>query len=179
MLGELVLCLRIIFVQQCLQFHILEFFEVFHVPCLLSFLVWKSPLLKHRNHRSHLSYDGVRSPYSWSNRYDSATVLFKWKCCPRMLFVRYKFRHIEHNNTTLHTFFQFITRARLTLIDDTTKWRSVKSLWHRLLWCTICLKSAFRTCTPGTWRKPGEFSPFNRLSFQHCLFLAGFHWCKR
>ena len=32
-----------------------------------------------------------------------------------MIFARYKFRHIEHNNTTLCTHFQFITRARLTL----------------------------------------------------------------
>ena len=48
----------------------------------------------------------------------------------------------------MHTLFQFIARARLTLVDDTTKRRSVESLWHKLLWCTICcLKSAFYTCT--------------------------------
>ena len=51
----------------------------------------------------------------------------------------------------MHTVFLFITRARLTLVDNTTKWRSVKSLWHKLLWRTICcLKSAFHTYTPGT-----------------------------
>ena len=65
-----------------------------------------------------------------------------------MLFVRYKFRYIEHNTT--HTLIQFITRASLTLADDTTKRRSVKSSEHKLLWRAICcLKSAFRTCTPG------------------------------
>ena len=45
-----------------------------------------------------------------------------------------KFRHIEHN--TIHTLFQFITCARLTL-DDTTKSRSVfiaqTALMHHLL----------------------------------------------
>ena len=67
-----------------------------------------------------------------------------------MLFVRYKFQHIENNNTTPRIHF-CITRARLTLIDNTTKWRSVKSLWHKPLSCTIrCLISAFHTCTPGS-----------------------------
>ena len=68
-----------------------------------------------------------------------------------MFFVWYKFQHIEHNNTTLRTHFsKFITRARLTLVDDTTKWRSVKSLQHQLLWCTICcLKSALDTFAPS------------------------------
>ena len=65
-----------------------------------------------------------------------------------MPFVRHKFQHVEHNTT--HTLFQFITRARLTLVDDTTKWRSIKSLQRKLHGCAICcLKSAFHTCTPG------------------------------
>ena len=43
----------------------------------------------------------------------------------------------------MHTLFQFIALARLTLVDDL---RSVKSLQQKLLWCTIyCLKSAFHT----------------------------------
>ena len=50
----------------------------------------------------------------------------------------------------MHTLFQFITRVPLTLVEVTKRWRSVKSLRHKLLWCTICcLKSAFHTCTPG------------------------------
>ena len=66
-----------------------------------------------------------------------------------MLFVQYKFRHVDEHNT-IHTLLQLITRARLTLVDDTTKWGSVKSLYNKPLWCTICsLKSAFHICTPG------------------------------
>ena len=50
----------------------------------------------------------------------------------------------------MHTLFQFITRSRLTLVDDTTKWHSVKSLKHKLVCCTICcLKCAFHPFTPG------------------------------
>ena len=76
-----------------------------------------------------------------------------------MLFLGYKYRHIEHNNT-MHTLFQ-ISLVRLTLIDEATKWRSVKSLWHKLLWCTIsCLKFAFHTCTPGNVRPPGSSRVF-------------------
>ena len=41
-----------------------------------------------------------------------------------MLFVWYKFRHTEHSNTTMQTLFQFITRARLTLVDGTSKWHN-------------------------------------------------------
>ena len=79
-----------------------------------------------------------------------------------MLFVRYKFRHIEHNNTTLCTHFSNL--SLVTFVDDTTKWCSVKSLQDKLLRCTICcLKFAFRTCTPGIsrwWRKCDR--PFGR-----------------
>ena len=81
MFGELFLCLRIIFVQRCLQFHIFEFvWWFFHVPCHPSCIVSKSPLLKRRNYHSHVFCDGVCSPWaSRSNRYDSAAVFFKWK----------------------------------------------------------------------------------------------------
>ena len=76
------------------------------------------------------------------------------KCCPQMLYVWYKFRHTEQQHNTMHTLFQFITRARLILVDGTTRWRDVKSLQHKLLWCTICcLKSAFHTFTPSTSMK--------------------------
>ena len=38
--------------------------------------------------------------------------------------------------------------------SDTTKWRSVKSLRHKLLRCTICcLKSLFLICTPGIYSR--------------------------
>ena len=51
----------------------------------------------------------------------------------------------------MHTRFQFITRARLTLIDDTTKRPNVKSLQHKMFCCTMCcLKSTFHTCTPSS-----------------------------
>ena len=80
LLEELFLCLQIIFVQQCLQFHIYEFIEVFHVPCVPSRLASKSSLLKRQNHRSHVSCNGACSPSaSWSNRCDSVAVFFKWK----------------------------------------------------------------------------------------------------
>ena len=62
-----------------------------------------------------------------------------------MLFVRYKFRHIEHN-TAPRTHFSNLSRVRLWHLSMTTKWRSFKSLWHKLLRCTIsCPKSAFHT----------------------------------
>ena len=60
-----------------------------------------------------------------------------------MFFVRYKFQHIKHN--TMHTLFQFISRARLTLVDD-----------NKVALCQIFiaqnalvhhLKFAFHTCT--------------------------------
>ena len=38
LLGELILCLQIILVQQYLQFHTFEFFDGFHVPCLRQLL---------------------------------------------------------------------------------------------------------------------------------------------
>ena len=60
----------------------------------------------------------------------------------------------QHN--TMHTLFQLIIRACLILVDDTTKWRTVISSWHKLLWGTIyCLKSAFHICTPAR-REHGE-----------------------
>ena len=53
-----------------------------------------------------------------------------------------------------YTLLQFITRPRLTLIDSITNWRRVKSLWYKLLLCTICrLKFAFHTSTPGRLRQ--------------------------
>ena len=83
-----------------------------------------------------------------------------------MLFVQYKFRRIEHNNT--HTLFQFITCARLTLVEDTTKYRSVKSLQHKLPWCTICCpKFEFRTCTPcktQNYKSLSSFTTWRRIT---------------
>ena len=55
-------CACKIFIQQCLQFHIFEFFVFFLVPCLCYCLVSKSRLLKRRNHRSHVSCDEACSP---------------------------------------------------------------------------------------------------------------------
>ena len=47
---------------------------------------------------------------------------------------------------------QSAAQQRLTLVDDTTQWYSVKSSWHKLLRSAICcLKSTFHTCTPGRW----------------------------
>ena len=125
------------------------FLAVFHVFWLPSCLVSKSPLFKRRNHRSHVFCVGASSPWaSRSNRYDSSTV---WTVCSsRMLFVRYKFQHIEHNNTSPRIHFPNLSLVRVWRLLKTTKWRSVKSLQHKLLRCAICcLKSSFRTCTPG------------------------------
>ena len=75
--GKLFLCLWIIFAKQCFQFHIFTFFG--SSPCSLS-ATSKLPLLKRRNHRSHVSWDGACPSSTFrSNRYDSAEVFFKWK----------------------------------------------------------------------------------------------------
>ena len=74
----------------------------------------------------------------------------------------------------MHRLFQFITSARLTLVDDTTQSRCVKSLQHKLLWCTICcLESAFNTCTPGIWFE--GFSDHQRCTRQFSNILCPSH----
>ena len=66
-----------------------------------------------------------------------------------MLFVRYKFRHIEHRNTTLCTHFSNLSlvRVRHSLMTR----QNDASLWRKLLRCAICgPKLALRTRAPGT-----------------------------
>ena len=48
-------------------------------------------------------------------------------CRSRILFVWQMSKHWTQQHDTMHTLFQFITRAGPTLVYDTTKWRGVKS----------------------------------------------------
>ena len=76
----------------------------------------------------------------------------------------------------MHTLIEFLTRARSTLVDDTTKWRSVESLYHKLLWCAICcLKSTFYTSTLGIYMRYTflvRYSLFTQLTTLHRFVIA-------
>ena len=137
----------------------------------------KSSFLKRQNHCSHVSCNGACSPWaSRSDRCDLAAVFFKRK--QKINAVReYSLFAINFDtlNTTtqhsVHTFPNYHSCA--TLVDDTIKWRSVKSSWHKLLSCAICcLKSAFHTCAPGIIVFDLEF--IICIYFLHKLFFDSY-----
>ena len=91
-----------------------------------------------------------------------------------MLFVRYKFRHIEHN--TVHTLFQFITRTRLTLADDMAQCQIFLTQTAQCRIC--CLKFAFHTCTPGRFLPLVRFGTSFEANFETCQEAAGAGCCS-
>ena len=145
---ELFLYLRIIFVRQCLQFHIFEFFCGF--PCSLSCV--EVIILKRLNHHSHVSCDGASLLWgSRSNLYDSVAIFFSTENKKLMLSANVlcsvqmsTYWTQQHN--TVHTFPIYHSCA-----SDDCRWHNQMArcqMFMAQITLVDQLKSAFHTCTP-------------------------------
>ena len=115
---RVILCLRIIFAQQCLQFHIFEFYDCF--PCFLSSFLSCVEVT---------TFETPKPSFARILRWSMFTISYLRKsiwfsssflqmktqnyCCRRMLFGRYKFRHTVHNNILLSTQFSNLSHVRV------------------------------------------------------------------
>ena len=99
--------------------HLRNFLAIFHVLCILSCL------LKRQNHRSHVRHKLLEVMGMIQQQFSSNEI----KNVMLPLFVRYKFRHIEQDNTTLRTHFSNLQLVHVWHLLVTQQNSAVLSLY--------------------------------------------------